>query len=236
MRLDEALHLRDRLLADMERTGTLVVTLYGGPGTGKSTTRALVFGELKQRGRNVEEAPEYAKELVWEKSSGKLGFQPYIIAKQMWRTRRLDGQVDAVITDTSTLLSLIYGGPENGVTPAFRNWVLDEYKSRNGLDFYLTRDPSRPYNPKGRTQQSLSEAEQADEQIKTLLDTNNIHYSEIQVDKDGNSHVTAIADAVEQVLDLSSNGEGLHVGTKTGRMSCSKPNLSTLDEAVSIFQ
>lgn len=201
MRLDEALALADKIAADMKRTGTLVVTLYGGPATGKSTTRALVFGELKQRGLNVEEAPEYAKELVWEKSTGKLGFQPYIISKQMWRTRRLDGQVDAVITDTSTLLSLVYGGLENGVTPAFRNWVLDEYKSRNGLDFYLTRDPSRPYNQSGRTQ-TLSEAEAADEQIRTLLDENNIHYSEIQVDKDGNTHVQKIADAVEQVLAL----------------------------------
>ncbi len=202
MRLDEALELQKKILVDMRRTGTLVVTLYGGPGTGKSTTRALVFGELKQRGLNVEEAPEYAKELVWEESTGKLGFQPYIISKQMWRTRRLDGKVDAVITDTSTLLSLIYGGPENGVTPAFRNWVLDEYKSRNGLDFFLTRDPSQPYNPSGRTQKTLDEAVDAGWQIKDLLDDNQITYSEIQVDKTGNSHVYAIADCVESTLAL----------------------------------
>lgn len=202
MKLDEARKLADRLVEDMHRTGTLVVTLYGGPGIGKSTTRALVFGELKQRGLNIEEAPEYAKELVWEEAIGKLGFQPYIIAKQMWRIRRLDGQVDAVITDTSTLLSLIYGAEENGVTPTFREWVIDDYKSRNKLDFFLERDPSRPYNPAGRTQKNVQEALEADKQIKTLLDTYEIPYSQVRVDKNGSGHVQIIADAVEQVLTL----------------------------------
>lgn len=232
MRLDEALHLADRLVEDMDRTGTLQVTLYGGPGTGKSTTRALVFGELKQRGLNIEEAPEYAKELVWEEATGKLGFQPYIIAKQMWRMRRLEGQVDAIITDTSTLLSLVYGGPENGVTPAFRDWVIDEYKSQNGLDFYLTRDPSRPYNPKGRTQ-NLSEAREADEQIRSLLHAYDIPYSEIQVDKDGSSHIKVIADAVEQVLALMGKTEEV---TFTAPEFIDSKQLAALGESVTRFQ
>jgi len=33
---------------------TLVVNLYGGPGTGKSTTAAATFAELKMAGINCE--------------------------------------------------------------------------------------------------------------------------------------------------------------------------------------
>ena len=42
---------------------TLVVNLFGGPGTGKSTTMAHVFAELKWRGYDCEMSNEYAKEV-----------------------------------------------------------------------------------------------------------------------------------------------------------------------------
>jgi hypothetical protein len=40
---------------------TVVVNLFGGPGTGKSTTASGVFYHLKRDNRNVELVQEYAK-------------------------------------------------------------------------------------------------------------------------------------------------------------------------------
>lgn len=42
-------------------TKTLLVNLFGGPGTGKSTTRAGLFNTLKLTGVNSEEVPEHAE-------------------------------------------------------------------------------------------------------------------------------------------------------------------------------
>ena len=45
---------------------TKIVNLYGGPGTGKSTTAAALFAEMKIRGVNCEYIQEYAKDKAWE--------------------------------------------------------------------------------------------------------------------------------------------------------------------------
>lgn len=184
-------------LAPLRTSDTLEVNIYGGPGTGKSTTGALVFGALKQRDHNVENAHEYAKDLTWEKHFDKLSFQPLVAAEQMWRIRRLLTQVSAVISDTSTLLGLIYGTEEGGVTPAFKTWLLDDYKRRNTLDIYLQRDPSRPYNPIGRNQ-TEEEALAVDSKIRDLLTENGIPHIILTVDKEGNSHVKEIVRLVEE--------------------------------------
>lgn len=176
--------------------GTLTVGLYGGPGTGKSTTAALVFGALKQLGRNVEFVPEYAKDLTWERAHGKLAFQPYVIGKQMWRLERLRGQVDAIITDTSTLLGLMYA---TEVPNEFRDWVVADYKAHPTYNVFLSRDELRPYNPAGRSQ-TRSEAEGFDLRIKDLLDDLSIPYDVLRVNKDDNRHVDAIVEQVCQRL------------------------------------
>ena len=51
---------------------TLVINLCGGPGTGKSTLSANLFAKLKMAGVDVELAPEYVKDLVWEESFKKI--------------------------------------------------------------------------------------------------------------------------------------------------------------------
>lgn len=40
-----------------------VINLYGGPGTGKSTTAAMLFAKMKLAGFNCEYVPEFAKDL-----------------------------------------------------------------------------------------------------------------------------------------------------------------------------
>lgn len=203
MKLEEARSLVEQLGRDLQRRGTLHVRLHGGPASGKSTTRAEVFAILKRRNLSVEDVPEYAKNLVWESANGKLSFQPYIMAKQMWHMRRLEGQVDAIITDTSTLLSLIYGGPEQGVTSEFREYIISEYRATNGLDFFIDRNPNIAYDATGRNQGSLEEAQAYDAQIMSLLDEVGVPYERMTLDETIGER---IANRVQSTLAVSGNG------------------------------
>ena len=182
MKREDVLAIKKAIMSDLERTGTLRVGLYGGPASGKSTTRAEVFSILKKEHVEIEEVTEVAKDYVWEKAIGKLQFQPLMMAKQMWRERRLEDQVDAIITDTSTLLSLVYGAEEHGVTPEFRAWIVAEYRKANRLDFFIDRNPNIPYNAAGRNQGSLYEAEKHDDAIIRILDEVGMPYRRLPLD------------------------------------------------------
>ena len=63
----------------------IVVNLFAGPGSGKSTTCAGVFSKLKLAGVNCEMALEYAKDKVWENSLDVLDDQIYVFGKQLHR-------------------------------------------------------------------------------------------------------------------------------------------------------
>jgi len=143
---------------------TCVVNLYGGPGTGKSTTAAHLFAVLKQRGINCEMAREYAKEKVWDGSSHVLEDQLYVFAKQARRVRQLDGKVDFIITDAPLLLSLIY---YQGDSAFFWHFVKEEYNRFDNVDIFLRR--VKAYETAGRLQ-TEEEAKELDEKIQRLAD------------------------------------------------------------------
>ena len=64
-----------------------IVCLYGGPGSGKSTTCAGLFYKLKLLGYNGEMLREYVKDWVWEGRKIHPGDQPYFFAKQSRKER-----------------------------------------------------------------------------------------------------------------------------------------------------
>lgn len=146
---------------------TLIVNFFAGPGTGKSTTAAGVFSELKWRGIDCEIAAEYAKEQVWAENFGPLSCQPYVFGKQLYRLHRLRGNVDVVLTDSPLLLSLIYGEKE-GVE--FRRFVLSVYNRFNNLNFFLQRQ--KGYNPA------------IDRQILDLLENESIPHEKIVANRE----------------------------------------------------
>lgn len=175
----------------------LIVALYAGPGTGKSTTASLVFGSLKQQGYNVELVHEVAKDFTWEKRWETLRNQPYVIAKQLRNYDRCYGQVDAIITDTSSLLGLIYGQDDRQeVAYTFQNWVVADWLSRRTLNVFLERDPERAYNPAGRSQ-TEQEALALDQRIRGLLLALSVPLMDVRMDKDENSHVREIVEEVK---------------------------------------
>lgn len=148
-----------------------VISLYGGPGTGKSTTAAGVFSKLKLLGINCEYVQEYAKDKAWEFGNTLNGTpkvfraQEYIFAKQHFRMRRCAEDVDLIVTDCPLLLSLIYM-PEDFDLPSLRSVILDAYNLYDNFNVFLSR--VKGYNPKGRFQ-SEDKARELDEKILTEL-------------------------------------------------------------------
>jgi nicotinamide riboside kinase len=153
---------------------TLVINLFGGPGTGKSTLSATLFAHLKMAGIDVEFAPEYVKDLVWEESFKKIENQVYIFGKQHNRLYRLQNKVKVIITDSPLLNSIVY---YTGNNPFFKDMVMWEYKQMNNLSFFLER--SFEYNPNGRMQ-TLDGAKLVDETYQKLLTDYNVEYTSIK--------------------------------------------------------
>lgn len=142
---------------------TLVVNLFAGPGTGKSTSAAGLFYKMKSANINCEMALEYAKDKVWEGSAGMLSNQIYVFGKQQHRIHRLLGKVGVIITDSPLLLSIHYG---EGQSDTFKSLVLEQHNSMNTFNVFLPR--YKKYNPSGRLQ-TEEEARQKDVEIKEML-------------------------------------------------------------------
>jgi nicotinamide riboside kinase len=170
---------------------SLVINLFGGPGTGKSTLASIIFSKLKMLNIDVEMAPEYVKDLVWEESFKKIENQIYIFGKQHNRMFRLKSKVKVIITDSPLINSIVY---YNGDNPHFKDLILWEYNKMNNLSFYLER--SFEYSNNGRVQ-SLDEAIDVDIKYKDILDSNLIDYISIRSPYD----VDMIVNLVNQKLN-----------------------------------
>lgn len=172
----------------MSDNKTLVVNLFGGPGTGKSSMMASIFSALKWKGINCEMAPEFAKEKVWENSLGVLDDQIYIFGKQNHKIRRLVSQVDVIITDSPLILSLMYGEDESD---AFKQLVVETHMCYDhSLNIFLGR--VKPYNPKGRIQ-TEEKARELDDKIKEIMESIEEDYETYPA---GPESVDAIVDRV----------------------------------------
>lgn len=170
----------------------IVGNLFAGPGAGKSTLAAATFAELKLRGRNVELVTEYAKDLTWEGRHSTLSNQVYVFGKQLHRMERLRGKVEAVITDSPLILSLIY--KPNDYPLSFDQLVLDMNDRFENVNFFVER--CKAYNPAGRNQ-TESEAKQIDGEVRDFLDTKGIDYTPLPGHWEA---VPWIADEIERRL------------------------------------
>lgn len=164
---------------------TLIVNLYGGPGSGKSTMASRLFSELKESAVVAELVTEYAKDLTWQESYYELGNQIYIFGKQQHRIWRVYGKVQVIITDSPLLLGLIYGNSSD----TFKQLVVEEHKSRNSIDIFLNR--VKPYSKIGRNQ-TEDEARIIDSKIKDILD---IHVGDYY-------RIDGIKSSTDQILKL----------------------------------
>lgn len=164
-----------------ENKKTVVINLFGPPGSGKSTGAAEVFAALKKSGVNVELVTEVAKDATWEHNNIALNCQEYIFGKQSYRLTRCRNEVDVIVTDSPLPLSIIYNtNPALG--QKFNDVVLSVFNTYDNYNYYIHR--VKPYNPKGRNQ-TEAESNALGEPIKNLLSSNNIEYCIVNGDDDG---------------------------------------------------
>lgn len=176
----------------LNSTNTIAVNLLGGPGIGKSTLAAEIFVLLKKKQIKCEYITEYAKDKTWEESMMTLQNQIYVFAKQQHKMYRVGDKVDVLICDSSLLFSIIYGRVEKN-TPLYE-LILEEFNRFDNLTFMLNRETI--FDRVGRNQ-TLSEAIEIDNRIKSLLIDNNIEYMDYNKEQGAESIVEKI---IERLL------------------------------------
>jgi Cdc6-like AAA superfamily ATPase len=162
-----------------------VICLYGGPGTGKSTTAAHIFSRLKQRGINAELVSEYVKEWAWEGRHMLDGDQYYFLIKQSRRERIRFKDVDVMVTDSPVWLSAVYE-QEHEQPPYIAPLLIDKHvqiAEKHGVEHrHVSLNRLKAYNPKGRFQTEV-EARSLDGKIKEYLTQQKIPFIEVPANK-----------------------------------------------------
>jgi len=171
------------------------IQLFGGPGTGKSTTASGLFHQKKNENYKVEYIQEFAKELTFANDTTRLGDQLLILGEQHHRLHRLKGKVDYIIHDSPFILGLIYLQDDKHIPrETFGRLITEIYSSYNNLNIFLSRNINEHgYQKYGRSQ-TLEESIQKDVEIKQMLLDNNIPFYEVEMGKN------SVKDILELIL------------------------------------
>jgi deoxyadenosine/deoxycytidine kinase len=129
------------------------INLLAGPGSGKSTTAAWLFSELKIRHVSVELITEYVKSWATQKRQVTTFDQVYLFGKQMqYEYRFLNNGIKNVVTDSPLILSAVYADyyyPEMKLGQHLLQ-IMHKYESQYpSLNIYLERR-DKLYNQEGR--------------------------------------------------------------------------------------
>lgn len=154
---------------------TLVISAYGGPGSGKTVACMDICQQLKKRGYNAEYVSEVAKDYVYDENYDMLDGSPEhqyeMLQEQLKRVDRYMGKVDFVVTDSPVLLNGIYN---QQLTPEYEHMLLRLHEQYNNFVFVVNRDAGH-FQEEGRIH-DLGESMEKDAQIRDMLDENQIYY------------------------------------------------------------
>lgn len=149
---------------------------------------ANLFYRLKCRGIEVEMAPEFAKDLVWEERFQYFDEQIYIFAKQLHRINRVNGKVDVCISDSPLQNSYIYLKEDY---PELKAIIDKEFSKFNNMNFYVRRGFKYIQNGRNENEQQALEI---DRKIEELLRT--IPHTVIDQDTDVDTLIREICDGI----------------------------------------
>lgn len=146
------------------------INFLGGPGSGKSTSTARVFAELKERQYSVEHVSEYVKSWAYSGRPIKEFDQIYIFGKQQqYEHRWLSNGVKNVITDSPTFLSVFYSKKYISEAMGDAIWRLCElYDEKYPVYNIFLERGDKPYHAEGRYQ-TEEEARKIDEELWNQL-------------------------------------------------------------------
>lgn len=167
------------------KKSTTIINLYGGPGTGKSTSAAYLYYLLKVAGKNAELVREYVKDWAWEGRHISVNDQIYFLGKQVRRESMLYGKVDWVVTDSPVWMNSYYASHYctpiiatgvDSLVKAFYQQVEDE--GHRHIHIFLHR--TKPYLAEGRYQ-TEAEAKEIDFGVKAMLTNREVPFLDADV-------------------------------------------------------
>lgn len=167
------------------KRNTIVINIAGGPGTGKTTVAAELFSKLKEKGFEVENVSEFAKELVWEGRNEAFDDRLYMHGEQNHRLMQMNGKLDFIITDSPLFLTSVYNNYYlKNKFPKSYNKMIDTvtsetFKLYNNKVYLLQRNTS--YKIIGRRENQKA-AKDIDTALVQYLKTNKIKFKTLSLD------------------------------------------------------
>lgn len=176
-----------------------VINLYGGPGSGKSTTAAGLFYKMKRQHYSIELVTEFAKDMVYDGQghilrSGR--HQGYIFARQHYRLQRLIEHVEWAVTDCPVLMGLAYIPIEDMERDAIIQMASVAHSLYDSYNFFLNRP--KDYQGYGRVH-SLEESIELDDKIKHVLNERDVPFWIVDTSE------TVVDEIVETVINMETN-------------------------------
>lgn len=141
-----------------------VVNLFGGPGSGKSTSAASLFAYLKNKGIRAELVGEEAKDQIYWGSSNQLANQFLLAALQYARLKNLENAgCEIAVADSPLIMSPTYARSSHYYEEL--NSLVSKINSEfHNINVFITR--TKPFDTFGRTQKNIEEAKVIDTVVK----------------------------------------------------------------------
>lgn len=149
---------------------TKIINIIGGPGCDKSLFSSAIILNLNLRNKSVEQIPDYAKTLVWQKNFDALKNQYQVAQRQFEMLDLLDGQVQYLVTECALMQVLYYNETytENICDVAkTRQQILSWYNKHDNINILVERGDKK-YVQTGRFQNE-EDARKIDQALHEML-------------------------------------------------------------------